>query len=83
MQAGARGLESGLVYPPGAYATQEDLLDLLKPVAETDGFYSTHIRNESYAVEEAVADALKRSKNVPLQYHSAIETLTRIGFKSA
>lgn len=58
MQAGARGLSSGLVYPPGAYAAQEELLALLEPVAETDGFYSTHIRSESYAVEEAIAEAI-------------------------
>ena len=68
MQAGARGLSSGLIYPPGAYATQEELLALLEPVAETGGFYSTHIRNESYAVEEAVAEAISTARKamVPL-----------------
>jgi len=68
MEAGARGLSSGLVYPPGTYAAQEELLALLKPVAETDGFYSTHIRSESYAVEEAIAEAIStaRKANVPL-----------------
>ena len=68
MEAGARGLSSGLVYPPGTYAKQEELLALLKPVAETDGFYSTHIRNESHAVEEAIAEAIStaRKADVPL-----------------
>lgn len=37
---------------------------------------------KAFATEEdAVDDALKRAKNVPLQYHSAIETLTRVCFK--
>ena len=45
IRAGARGLSSGLVYPPGAYATKEELIALLKPVAQAGGIYSTHIRN--------------------------------------
>jgi N-acyl-D-aspartate/D-glutamate deacylase len=68
MQAGARGLSSGLVYPPGAYANPEELLALLEPVAEVGGIYSTHIRNESYNVEEAVVEAIStaRRAGVPL-----------------
>jgi N-acyl-D-aspartate/D-glutamate deacylase len=65
---GARGLSSGLVYPPGAYATKEELVSLLEPVAQAGGVYSTHIRNESHAVEEAVAEAIATAKaaGVPL-----------------
>jgi N-acyl-D-aspartate/D-glutamate deacylase len=68
MRAGARGLSSGLIYPPGTYATQEELLALLEPVAETGGLYSTHIRNESYGVEEGIAEAIytARQAGVPL-----------------
>jgi N-acyl-D-amino-acid deacylase len=68
IRAGARGLSSGLVYPPGAYATREELLPLLEPVAEAGGIYSTHIRNESYAVEEAVVEAIETAgkAGVPL-----------------
>ena len=68
MQAGARGLSSGLVYPPGAYARPEELLALLEPVAECGGIYSTHIRNESHNVEEAVVEAIStaRGAGVPL-----------------
>jgi len=68
MQAGARGFSSGLVYPPGTYAKKDELLALLGPVAETDGFYSTHIRSESFAVEEAIDEAIStaRKAGVPL-----------------
>ena len=62
MQAGARGLSSGLVYPPGAYAKPEELLALLEPVAESGGMYSTHIRNESHSVEEAVVEAISTAR---------------------
>lgn len=68
IRTGARGLSSGLVYPPGTYATQEELLTLLEPVAEAGGIYSTHIRNESYAVEAAVGEAIAtaRAVGIPL-----------------
>jgi N-acyl-D-aspartate/D-glutamate deacylase len=68
VNAGARGLSSGLVYPPGAYAAQEELIALLEPVAQAGGIYSTHIRNESHRVEEAVAEAIAigRKAGVPL-----------------
>jgi N-acyl-D-aspartate/D-glutamate deacylase len=68
MEVGARGLSSGLVYPPGAYATAGELLALLEPVAEANGIYSTHIRSESHAVEEAIAEAITtaRKAGVPL-----------------
>jgi N-acyl-D-amino-acid deacylase len=68
MEAGARGFSTGLVYPPGAYASPEELLALLEPVNDAEGIYSTHIRNESHAVEEAIAEAITtaRKAGVPL-----------------
>lgn len=53
---------------------------VLQRIAE---YHDNLIKSGFATEEEAVADALKRSKNVPLQYHSAIEKLTRIGFKNA
>ncbi len=58
LAAGSRGLSTGLVYPPGAFSGFRELADLLRPVAAARGIYSTHMRNESDRVEEAVAEAL-------------------------
>ena len=59
MKEGAFGLSSGLVYPPGSFATTEELIELCKVVARYGGFYSTHIRGEGDEVERAVGEAIE------------------------
>ena len=44
LEAGAFGLSSGLDYPPGAYATTDELAALLEEAAKLGGFYHTHVR---------------------------------------
>jgi N-acyl-D-amino-acid deacylase len=44
MAEGAFGLSSGLDYPPGAYASTEELADLTAAAAREGGFYHTHVR---------------------------------------
>lgn len=44
MQDGAVGLSSGLDYPPGAYATTEELAALAEVAGRHSGFYHTHVR---------------------------------------
>ena len=46
MEEGAFGLSSGLDYPPGAYASTEELADLTNAAAREGGFYHTHVRYE-------------------------------------
>jgi len=58
MADGARGISTGLVYMPGKFADQEELVALLETVARKDGIYTSHIRNESDAVLAALDEAL-------------------------
>jgi N-acyl-D-amino-acid deacylase len=44
MEDGAFGLSSGLDYPPGAYATTDELAALLAEAARIGGIYHTHVR---------------------------------------
>jgi N-acyl-D-amino-acid deacylase len=44
MAQGAVGLSSGLDYPPGAYATTDELAQLTSEAAAHGGFYHTHVR---------------------------------------
>jgi len=44
MAEGAVGLSSGLDYPPGSYATTEELAALTRVAGERGGFYHTHVR---------------------------------------
>ena len=58
MEAGAWGLSSGLFYPPGAYAADQELIALARIAAQFGGIYASHIRSEEDRVVEAVAEAL-------------------------
>ncbi len=44
MEEGAFGLSSGLDYPPGSYATTDELVALMEEAARLDGIYHTHVR---------------------------------------
>lgn len=44
MEHGAFGVSSGLDYPPGAYATTDELAELANEAARLDGIYHTHVR---------------------------------------
>ncbi len=47
MQEGALGMSTGLDYPPGGYASTDELVELSKQVAELGGIYHTHVRYKS------------------------------------
>lgn len=63
MEHGSRGLSSGLIYTPGCYADEHELTELCKVVAEYDGYYSVHLRNEAGFFEEAVAEAIRTAES--------------------
>lgn len=43
-EAGAAGMSTGLIYPPGAYADTGEIVELAKTAAEYGGLYFTHLR---------------------------------------
>ena len=59
MEAGAMGLSTGLIYPPGSYSQPEEIEALCSVVAEYPGSsYTSHIRNESNKVIESVKETI-------------------------
>lgn len=58
MEAGALGLSSGLIYPPGCFSTTEELLALCQVVSQLGGIYTSHIRSEGDRLLEAIEEAL-------------------------
>ena len=56
--AGAFGLSTGLDYPPGAYATTEELGELAEETARLGGIYHTHIR---YALGDRFLDPFREA----------------------
>lgn len=61
MQDGALGVASSLIYPPGSFATTDELVELSKIAAEYGGMYISHMRDEGAnmlaAVEELITIA--------------------------
>ena len=59
MEQGARGLSTGLFYPPGFYARIEEVIGLARVAARHGGIYASHIRSETDHLFEAVAEAIE------------------------
>ena len=75
MDEGAIGLASGLIYPPSAFGTTDELAALCDVVRDNGGLYASHIRNESTHLLDAVEENLeigRRSRvRVELSHHKA------------
>ncbi|MHB1328515.1 MAG: N-acyl-D-amino-acid deacylase family protein, partial [Gemmatimonadales bacterium] len=72
MRDGAFGISSALIYPPGAYASPDELVELAKAMAPLHGHYITHMRSEESGILGAIDEALRvgREGNVPVViYH--------------
>jgi N-acyl-D-amino-acid deacylase len=75
MDEGAIGLASGLIYPPSAFGTTDELAALCEVVHEKGGLYASHIRNESTKLLDAVEENLEVGRRtgvrVELSHHKA------------
>ena len=58
MQQGAFGVSSGLDYPPGAYASTDELAELTAEAAKLGGIYHTHVR---YALGDRFLDPFREA----------------------
>src|SRR3954470_195713 len=58
LEAGALGMSSGLFTPPGLYAEPDEIRALGNVLKQYGARYSSHIRDESHAVADAVAEAI-------------------------
>lgn len=75
MRAGAVGMSTGLVSPPGTYSETNEIVALAKVVARHRGLYASHIRGEASTVIEAVQEAITvgRQAGLPVEisHHKA------------
>ena len=69
MRAGTFGMSTGLVYPPGCFASTDEVVELAKVVGRYGGFYASHIRGERETIVEAVQECLEIGERagVPVQ----------------
>ncbi len=72
MAAGAFGMSTGLIYLPGTFSKQDELLSVMHEVGRENGIYATHLRNEGEtlleAVEEAIAIAAQSNTSLQLSH---------------
>ena len=56
MRAGAMGMTTALIYPPGSYAKTDELIEIAKVAAKYGGVYASHIRGEGPEVVQSVSE---------------------------
>ena len=59
MRAGALGISTALIYPPGAYQSTEELIELAKAAAPYGAIYATHMRDEGVRLGDAISEAIE------------------------
>ncbi|NHI92837.1 MAG: D-aminoacylase [Candidatus Lokiarchaeota archaeon] len=70
MKSGAFGLSSGLVYPPGSATPTKELIELSKVVAEFNGIYDSHMRNEGARVlDEGMGELIRIARESKVRAH--------------
>lgn len=75
LKVGAYGMSTGLIYPPGIFADEREILELAKVVKNYNGMYATHMRSESEgvvtSVEETIHIAELTGVNTEISHHKA------------
>ncbi len=73
MEAGAAGLSTGLIYTPGCYAEEKEVLELAKVIAPFDGIYASHMRNEAELVTDSMKEVIdigrKTGARINISHH--------------
>lgn len=71
MADGAMGLSAGLTYTPAAYATDDELVALCRPVHDHGGYYCPHHRNYGSRAVESYLDCLDIARRADVALHLA------------
>ena len=69
MNAGAKGLSTGLIYPPGTYSEIFELVHLAGEAARHSGIYTTHMRSEGDMLLEAIDEAISIARESGIHLH--------------
>ncbi|MCW2783074.1 MAG: dihydroorotase [Marmoricola sp.] len=76
MDHGALGISSGLAYPPGVYASTDELVALAEVSARNGGLYATHLRDQVDGLVDSVREALDVGRaagsQVAISHHKSV-----------
>ncbi len=69
LEAGAFGMSTGLVYPPGSYSSTEEIIELASVLKKYGGIYTTHMRNEEDRLVDSVDETIRigETNGVPVE----------------
>jgi N-acyl-D-amino-acid deacylase len=62
LDEGGWGLTTGLLYQPGKYAADEEVIALARTAAAKGGMYATHMRSEGGRLLESITDVLQLAR---------------------
>ncbi len=69
MKQGAAGVSTGLIYPPNAFATLDELVALSTPAAALGGRYASHLRHDGKRLREGIEEAIAIGERAKLPAH--------------
>ncbi|GAA3613253.1 N-acyl-D-amino-acid deacylase family protein [Microlunatus ginsengisoli] len=72
---GAVGMSSGLTYPPGMFADDDELVELCRVVAESGGFYAPHHRSYGVGALAAYAEMIEVCRRAGCALHLTHATM--------
>jgi N-acyl-D-amino-acid deacylase len=67
MRAGAMGIATALIYPPDAFQSTEDLIELARVAAKHGGIYASHMRDESARLLQAIDESIEIGEKSGIQ----------------
>jgi N-acyl-D-amino-acid deacylase len=71
IKAGARGLSTGLIYPPGVYSATEEIIQLVIAAISVNprAVYASHMRSEGEGLVESIEEALRIGRESSAAVH--------------
>lgn len=66
LRAGAPGLSTGLLYVPGCFSCEDELLALMQTLAKLDKVFTTHLRSEGNTLLESLEEILSLAEKARL-----------------
>jgi N-acyl-D-amino-acid deacylase len=68
---GAMGVSAGLSYTPGSFASDDELVEVLRPLRELGGFYAPHHRNYGTRAMESYRSCIEVAERAGVPLHLA------------
>ena len=67
MAEGAVGVGAALIYPPGCYASTDELIELARVTGEHDGLFAAHLRSEGDRLLEGLDELITIARAAPVR----------------